>query len=122
MRALRILIIDDDETTLMVTERRLAQRGHTVESRNETIGATNAIRKFAPDAVLIDVNMPAMSGYKLVELIQQARLPTKLVIFSSIDRAELETAAVSTGVAGFVHKDDAATVGERLEAIVRSDP
>lgn len=118
MGTVRVMVIDDDETTLLLAKRRLVAKGHVVELRSETIGTTNAIRAFEPDVVLLDVSMPAIDGYQLAKLILGGRVKTKLVLFSVRDRDELAAQSVALGAVGYVHKDDAADLPDLLSALV----
>lgn len=118
-RRLRVLLVDDDETTLRIAALRLSSWGYEVEARSEAIGTTNAIRAFEPDAVVLDVVMPAIGGTRLAKLIVGSGARAKLVLFSSIDRDHLAAAALELGAAGFVHKDDAAQLPVLLQELLK---
>ena len=116
---MRVLIVDDDETTLLLTRRRLEAEGHSVEVRSAAIGTTNAVRTFKPDVVLVDVGLPAMTGYELAKLLRGSSPRSRLVLFSGRERTELATRAREVGAIGFIHKSDSARIVPLLEAMLR---
>ncbi|MCA9604184.1 MAG: response regulator [Myxococcales bacterium] len=116
---MRILIIDDDPTVLLIARRSLEVRGHVVEARSEPLGTTNAVRHFRPDVVVLDLSMPALDGPHLARLISAAKLDVRLVLYSSVDPRELEAKAAELGADAFVHKsnpEDLVLVVEGLDA------
>ena len=119
-RAMRVLIVDDDETTLLLARRRLEAEGHRVEVRSAAIGTTNAVRTFRPDVVLVDVGLPAMTGYELAKLLHSSSPNSRLVLFSGRDRTELSARAREVGAIGFIHKSDSARIVPLLEALLKN--
>jgi two-component system, OmpR family, response regulator len=69
-------------------------------------GATNRVRDFQPDLVLLDINMPGLSGDKLLELIRPhcdaAGAP--IVFHSSNDEDSLRELVQTHGVRGYICK------------------
>ena len=103
---LRIMIVDDDATTLEVTGALLEEQGHEVIKRQNALGTTLAILKDRPDVVLLDIRMPGLSGDKLVELAAPNKDIAKPIILlhSSSKRAELESLARRCGASGTIEK------------------
>jgi chemotaxis family two-component system response regulator PixG len=102
---MKIMIVDDDATTLTVIGAALQSHGHEVIERDTAIGTTLAILRQKPDIVLLDVRMPGIAGDKLAALIQQEVASRPIVILhSSLPVRDLEELVRSTGAAGFVAK------------------
>jgi len=102
---MKIIIVDDDRTTLTVLGALLQSRGHEVIERDRAIGTTLAILREKPDVVLLDVRMPGLDGDKLAALIGQDPGHRPIVVLhSSLPRDELGELAKSSGAAGFVSK------------------
>lgn len=62
---LRVLVADDDRDTTLMLGAILRDEGdevHTVLRGDEVL---DVVRLFRPDAVILDVNMPGMSGYAI---------------------------------------------------------
>ena len=85
MQKIKILIVDDDPDlrdstadllrTIMDAEVSEASNGHV---------ALDHIMRNVTDAVVIDLNMPIMSGMRLVELLKRQGFPTsKILVYSA---------------------------------------
>lgn len=108
MPTARILIIDDDRAHLSTTQELLEGDGYEVVTHGSPFGATERIMSMKPDLVLLDVNMPALSGETLLPLLkgrEQTR-DVPVVLHSSNDEAALRAAAARLGAAGYACKGD----------------
>jgi len=103
----RILIVDDHP---MITE--------GIQSILETyaditvVGCLNngqdAVDQFeglAPDVVLMDLNMPGLSGLAATEIMLEKRPDTRILILSMHDSPEYISTAIRHGAKGYVLKD-----------------
>jgi len=103
----RVFILDDDERSCKLAQMVLERAGYNVMSKTQAIGATNSIRAFDPDLVLIDVMMPALSGDNLVEILNQKLDPRpRIIYYSNKSEHELRELMEKTGADGFVCKVD----------------
>jgi len=102
----RILLIDDDPDQLKLLARLLRRAGFEVETVDSPFGSTNLVRKFRPDLILLDVDMPAIPGDQLVTVIRQnVRIPgVKIVLFSATDPDTLRMLSLSSGADGWLSK------------------
>jgi len=66
----RILVVDDDPSTLTVLARRLAIQGFAVTTATNGIEALERFRSADPDAVVLDVMMPELDGFAVLERIR----------------------------------------------------
>ena len=64
-----VLVVDDDPIVLEVTRERLEGAGYIVYVREEALGTSQWSAEFQPDIVLLDVNMPALTGLDLAQLL-----------------------------------------------------
>jgi OmpR family response regulator RpaB len=67
---IRILVADDDPSTLRVLEMRLAMRGFAVSTVSDGLAAIDAFRTMDPEVVVLDVMMPGLDGFGVVERIR----------------------------------------------------
>ncbi len=103
-----ILVIDDDGTAREVTSALLMAAGFTCHAIASPIGATRAMRELRIEAVVCDLNMPAMQGDALAKLFRQSRSLREIpvVVISSAPHEELEPLLASGNVDAIVHKGD----------------
>ena len=101
-----ILLIDDDPLILDTARRLLEHAGFEVIVYAEGFNATNFAARTLPDLVLMDVNMPFLSGDNLVGLFK--RHPTlrdvPVALFSSNEESQLRDMAAAVGAVGFISK------------------
>lgn len=95
----RLLLIDDDASTLEWMQPALVAAGHDVRLAANAGEALRLLQRWTPDLVLADVLMPDVSGWAYAELVRTHHLP---VLFVSVVRGEAE--AVLRGATGLVRK------------------
>ena len=69
------------------------------------IEAVDVTRSLRPDVVLMDVDMPELSGLEATRRIVEARMPSKVLILSLYDDEDLIAGCLDAGAAGYVLKD-----------------
>lgn len=74
---MKILTIDDQQLILLSIEKRLTDLGYEVQTANSGKSGIVAIDSFEPDMVIVDINMPDLTG---IEVIQYIRIVRKLEI------------------------------------------
>jgi len=101
-----ILVIDDNAVVLEVTRATLEQAGFRVLTRDRATGAVVAILHDRPDLVLLDVNMPTMTGDSLADALGRTRAArgTLVVLYSSLPANALRMKALAAGAHGFIQK------------------
>jgi CheY-like chemotaxis protein len=106
----RIMIIDDDEILLVTTRAVLEAEGFEVSTRLGGFGASWLVLQTRPDIVLLDVDMPGLSGPGLAAVLQSEPSTRGVPIYfhSGSDEATLQAKVAETGVAGYVRKGDRA--------------
>lgn len=102
----KVLIVDDDELHLYTTKELLQDDFIEVLTHKSWVGATNRLKEVQPDLVLLDVNMPALSGDKLVSIIKPYcdSITTSIVFYSSNDEDSLRELTKTHRVQGYICK------------------
>lgn len=99
-------MIDDHDVAREFMSRLLVESGFHVEAQASAIGATRAIVREQISIVVLDVEMPALTGDKLITLFRQNPRFDKLgiVLVSGKDREELEAFGRAVGANAVVPK------------------
>ncbi|MBT0664303.1 response regulator [Geobacter pelophilus] len=117
----KVLIIDDEELHLYTSKALLESGALEVVTYQGSFGATNYVKSVQPDLVLLDVNMPALSGENLVTLIKpwcrERRIP--ILFYSSNDEGILRALATDHGVQGYICKGDIPGLYKSVEEALR---
>ena len=102
----KVLIIDDNYEHLVGIRELLNLEG-TFDvvgiATNVTVGL-NLIKKYQPDIVLLDMNMPERDGLQGIMEISKLDLDTKVLALSGYDDADLIFRAMKIGAKGYVLK------------------
>ena len=115
-RLKRALIVDDNKTNLMVLKELIEMIGvPQVIAETNPVYALNILKKTPVDCVLIDQNMPQMSGLALYAELKQSMpsIPATLMV-SAIDDSELRVKAREAGMEGFISKPFRYEIIERM--------
>ena len=100
-----VLVVDDSPTVLVLAKRALAKEGHEVESLSCFVELATRLQGAPPDVVVLDLNLPAMSGETLGEFLRRYQeRDIQIVIFSGEPPERLEAAAELLGAAAWVEK------------------
>lgn len=67
----RVLVVEDNELNLKLFCDVLRAHGFEVEGENDAREAVNRATLFAPDIIVLDIQMPHMSGFELIEAIRR---------------------------------------------------
>lgn len=107
--AANVLIVDDSSTMRRMIKRTLEISGLDVGEVLEAANGIEALARMAENtvhAVLLDINMPVMSGVRLVERIRDdPRLKNIPVVIASTEGSETRIQQlVAAGARGFVRK------------------
>src|SRR5438067_12366866 len=70
-RPLRVLIADDDRDTVDTMAKLVRAEGHIVQSAYTGKEVLPTVRIFRPDAIILDISIPQMSGYAVAQAIRQ---------------------------------------------------
>lgn len=105
-RKSRILLIDDNADHLRGVKELI-----TLESNYDVVGATtsanmgiNLAKKYRPDIILMDINMPEKDGLQTIQELEKLDLGVKVIALSGYDDADLIFRAMKLGAKGYVLK------------------
>jgi DNA-binding NarL/FixJ family response regulator len=117
MKTVRI-VLADDQLLIRAGIRALVETlpGYQIEAEcADGHEAIEAIRRYQPDVVLLDIAMPGPSGIEVARTIRRSDPDTRILVLSSIDRPEIVEQALDAGVNGYLLKDF--VLGELKQAL-----
>lgn len=119
---LRVLVVDDDRVSLRLAKGVLEGFGHEVRACSDGLSAIESFERERPDVILMDVQMPGMSGIAAAAEIRRLSgddwLP--LIFLSASADRESVLAAFEAGGDDYIFKPfDPAVLNARLQAFER---
>lgn len=111
----RILLVEDNEVHRLFTQDFLESRGYEVLSLCDGVDFFETVTEFQPDLLLLDLKLPQVDGFTLLQELQQSQwcsLPVVVVTAYAFQREKQR--ALSLGVRSYLTKPI------RLEAMIQA--
>lgn len=67
----KVLVVDDDQTLIMLLDSRLTSSGFDVVFASDGREALRVVKSHKPDVILTDVMMPKMTGYEFCNALKK---------------------------------------------------
>lgn len=99
-----ILLVEDDLVSATLLEGFLAEAGYDVDTVKDGGEALIALGGRHFDLLILDINLPTLSGTKVFEIMLQKRIETPALFITGMTGTEVETASLEMGAAGFLRK------------------
>jgi DNA-binding NarL/FixJ family response regulator len=119
---MRVLIADDSE---LIVQRLVAMLAHVggveIVDQVSTVEETRqAMRRFRPDAVILDMQMPGGSGIDVLESMKKERLVSTVIVLTNHPYAPYRKKCLQIGAKFFLDKsNEFEKVGEVLQELIR---
>ena len=102
---MKILAIDDQKLVLIPLESRLQELGYQILTETNALKGMELYDMFQPDLVIVDMNMPIVSGMEIVQHIRRDRKDdTPIMILSGNTDDEMITKGFDLGVNDYMKK------------------
>jgi two-component system KDP operon response regulator KdpE len=112
----KILIVDDEQSILRILVIKLGVSGYEVSTALNGKQALDMVQSFNPDIMLLDVLMPEMDGFQVIE---QLRSSSSLPIIAFSARPEYAGKALSLGANDFIVKPfDVDDLTEKIQCVL----
>ena len=102
----RLRVVDDNRVNRLLLGRALEQLGHTVTFAENGREALDTLRKARVDLVLLDIEMPEMDGYQVLEALgadtQLRDIP--VVMMSSLEEVDSVARCIEMGAEDYLFK------------------
>ena len=102
---MKILTIDDQQLILLSVEKRLIELGYNVKTANSGQKGIELFKSFEPDLVLVDINMPDMSGLDVVKHIKkESERNTPVLVMSGNTEENIIMDGFTLGIDDYMKK------------------
>jgi DNA-binding NarL/FixJ family response regulator len=107
MKDITLLIVDDHPlfrqgvADALALEEGFRVIGQAADGKH----ALELIRDLEPDIAVLDVNLPEMNGQQITHLVNQEKLPTRILLLTGYDDLEQAIHAAHAGAAAYCAKD-----------------
>lgn len=123
MRSMKVLIIDDDVDSLAIARLRLKKDGYILVSAGDGVEGLARAREVDPDLILLDVQMPGKSGFKVCEELKSdpdlCNIP--VIFLSAADDISEKVKGLDLGAVDYVTKPfDIFELRARVRAALRT--
>jgi DNA-binding response OmpR family regulator len=102
----RILVAEDDANVRELIRTRLAAEGYDTHTAHNGEEAVERIRTLRPNGVVLDINMPVMDGFAVLEVLGASGIlkTTPVLVLTARHAADDVKRAVSLGAKDFLTK------------------
>jgi DNA-binding response OmpR family regulator len=122
-RAVRVLVVEDDEEIAQVLQRSLRMDGYDVRIAVDGPDALEAHRDFAPDLLILDLGLPRMDGIDVARRLREGGDDTPILILTARDAVESRVQGLDVGGDDYLVKPfERQELLARLRALLRRRP
>lgn len=104
-----VIIVDDHPVVRAGMQKVLESEDHITVVAEGTTGAEalRLVERHRPDVLLLDVNLPDMSGLEVTRHLQSREVPTAILVLTIHDDRQTIFGLLESGATGYVLKDEA---------------
>lgn len=100
-----ILLVDDEVITLKITRKLLTESGYDADIAPSSAEAMKLLGSQKYDLVIVDITMPSISGFDLIQLMQSFDYNVPVIFLSNNDNDWTIDEAYNIGAKRFVSKE-----------------
>ena len=114
-----ILIVDDDQFLLDMYALKFTELGFSVLTALSPEDALSSLKEHKPDVILLDIVMPGMDGFDLLQKIKEEKLSEKslVIMLSNLGQQSDVDRAKHVGADGYIVKAST-TPGDVVKKII----
>ncbi|MBO8193709.1 response regulator transcription factor [Streptomyces oryzae] len=116
----KVLVVDDDPEVSAAVADGLAVEGHEVETAADGLAALTAVARWDPDAVVLDVLMPALDGLAVCRRLRALGDRTPVLVLTALDAVSDRVDGLDAGADDYLVKPFALDeLTARVRALLR---
>jgi DNA-binding response OmpR family regulator len=117
---LRILVVDDDHIGSRLVQFLLSEQGYQVDTVDNARGALAMVERQPPDLMLLDVNLPQLSGFEIYQRLRERNYDIPAIFVTAKDELEDRLQGLRMGADDYICKPfQPAELTARVEAVLR---
>jgi two-component system response regulator EvgA len=117
----KVIIVDDHPVIRFAVKMLLEKSGLEVVAETDNgVDALTKARELEPDLVLLDIGLPKIDGFQVIERLRALDMPLKILVLTSQASAHFALRCQQTGADGFVTKtDDLSELVDAIKMVLR---
>ncbi len=116
----KILIVDDDRDLVRLSQEILTSRGYNVITAYNGLEGIIAAKKEHPDLILLDIKMPELNGYEVINKLKKAKETSKIpiIVMTAYEFDKTKTKTLSLAEEHVVKPFSIDTIASKVKEIV----
>lgn len=116
----KILIVDDDRDLVRLSQEILTSRGYNVITAYNGLEGIIAAKKEQPDLILLDIKMPELNGYEVINKLKKAKETSKIpiIVMTAYEFDKTKTETLSLAEEHVVKPFSIDTIASKVKEIV----
>jgi DNA-binding NarL/FixJ family response regulator len=103
------VVLADDHAVVRAGIRHLLRKAPDIAVVGEAINGDEALRMvedLTPDVLLLDMEMPTISGIEVAQRLQETQSPVRILVLSAYEDSQYIQALLEGGASGYLTKDE----------------
>lgn len=103
---MKLMVVEDEEAIRELVVQTLQSAGHEVITAVDGLDALDVLAHTAPDAILLDINMPRMNGLELLGRLakDRARREIPVIMLTALSSSDDIRKAIQLGARDYIGK------------------
>ena len=100
----KILVVDDEDCIREVFSALLKEKNYLVEEAETGHQGIEIARRFHPDIILLDMNLPDISGMEVLSFVKESDIPSEVIIITAFGTIKNAVEATRLGAYDYLQK------------------
>lgn len=115
---IKILIVEDEDAIANLIRMNLAKAGYSCETASDGEAASDAIQENSYDLILLDIMLPKLNGYEVLEYAKAVNIP--VIFLTAMGDTEQKVKGLKLGAEDYIAKPfEIAELLARVETVLR---
>lgn len=120
---MRFAVVEDNETLANGIAHQLRDQGHAVDVLHDGAEALDFLRQDSPDMLILDVNLPSLSGFEILRALRGADNAMPIILLTARGDLKDRVTGLDAGADDYLIKPfDMEELDARIRALIRRKP